>query len=126
MTINVVIQSVDFLNGKGEKKSLWEVKVPVADNDGVVFDKDHHEAFRRILRSISGGLTCNPALEGEWEHGNKLYTEPMIALQFRAVRADAERIAIHARKYYRQIEIMAHKIADESDIIFVDANGVRR
>jgi hypothetical protein len=117
MTTNLGVESVDV--PKEEKKSLWEVKVPFADNEGIVFDEDHHEAFRRILRSISGGLTCNPALEGEWEHENKLYVEPMIAIQFRAVRADAERIAIHARKFDRQIAIMVHKVADASDIILV-------
>ena len=99
---------------------LWEIKIPVADNDGVIFDKSHHEAFRHILRSISGGLTCSPALEGEWEHKDKLYREPVIAIQFRAVRADAERIAVHARKYYRQLAVMVHKVADAADIIYVD------
>ena len=106
-------------NSSNGMKHLWEVKVPFADNDGIVFDEDYHAAFHSILRSISGGLTCNLALEGEWEHKDKLYSEPMIAIQFRAVRADAERIAIHARKYYRQIAVMVHKVSDASDIICV-------
>ena len=110
----------DFKSSFARALHLWEIKIPVADNDGVLFDKDHHDAFRRILRSISGGLTCSPALEGEWEYGDKLYSEPVIAIQFRAVRADAERIAVHARKYYRQLAVMVHKVADAADIIFVD------
>jgi hypothetical protein len=116
-TIEQHLKDNEGKNSSNGMKHLWEVKVPFADNDGIVFDKDYQDAFRRILRSISGGLTCNPALEGEWEHKDKLYSEPMIAIQFRAVRADAERIAIHARKYYRQIAVMVHKVSDASDII---------
>jgi hypothetical protein len=113
-------------NGDGGLRPLWEAIWPVADNNGVIFGEDHHAAIRRIVCSVSGGLTWNPTLEGEWEHEGKLYREPMIGIQFRATRVEAESIAIIARKYYRQIEIMVHKIADASDIIFVDANGVRK
>jgi hypothetical protein len=106
---------------------LWETKFPVADNEGVVFSDDHHAAIRRVICSVSGGLTWNPTpWQGEWIYEGKLYREPVIIVQFRATRVEAESIAIIARKYYRQIEIMVHKIADAPDIISVDATGVRK
>lgn len=114
----------DFKTTEKLPLHLWEIKIPVADNDGIPFSEDHHDAFRRILCSISGGLTCNRGLEGEWEYETKLYCEAIIAMQFRAVRADAERIAVHARKYYRQITIMVHKVADASDVLFIGDDGV--
>lgn len=100
---------------------LWEILVPVASNEGVRFPEDHHEAFRRIVRCLPGnnGTTTRPAGDGDWQDNDtgKLYEEKMIPIRFRACRADAERIAEYACKFYGQIVVMAYKIASERDII---------
>ena len=106
---------------EAEVLDLWEVLVPLASNDGVPFSEDHHEAFRRVVRGLPGnsGTTTRPAGDGDWQDGDtgKVYAEKMIPIRFRACKADAERIAEHARKFYGQIAVMAYKIASGHDII---------
>ena len=100
---------------------LWEILIPVASNDGVPFSEEHHESFRRILRGLpgNGGTTSRPAGDGDWEDKDtgERYVEKMIPVRFRACRADADRIAEYARKFYDQIEVWAYKISSASDII---------
>jgi len=100
-------------------KHLWEILVPFADNKDIPFTDDHHNSFRRILRSVSGGTTRNPVADGDWVHKGRPFKERMIPMRFRACRADAERFGEHARKFYDQIAIMAYKVADASDIILI-------
>ncbi|HSY99169.1 MAG TPA: hypothetical protein VK788_06720 [Terriglobales bacterium] len=106
---------------EAEVLDLWEVLVPLASNDGVPFSEDHHEAFRRVVRGLPGnrGTTTRPAGDGDWQDCDtgKVYAEKMIPIRFRACKADAERIAEHARKFYGQIAVMAYKIASGHDII---------
>lgn len=106
---------------EAEVLDLWEILVPLASNDGVPFPEDHHEAFRRIVRGLPGnsGTTTRPAGDGDWQDGDtgKVYAEKIIPIRFRACKADAERIAEHARKFYGQIAVMAYKIASGHDII---------
>ena len=104
---------------------LWEILVPVASNEGVQFSEDHHASFRRILRGLPGnnGTTTRPAGDGDWEDKQTggFYAEKTIPIRFRACRADAERMAAHARKFYDQIEVMAYKIAPGNDVIIARA-----
>ncbi|MGA2875723.1 MAG: hypothetical protein ABSE82_09315 [Nitrososphaerales archaeon] len=104
-----------------EDFDLWEILVPEADNAKVPFSEEHHEAFRRILRGIRGndGTTCNATALGYWldKKTGEVYTEKMIPVRFRACRADAERMSEHARKYYKQVAIMAYRVASAGDII---------
>jgi hypothetical protein len=100
---------------------LWEILIPVASNKGIPFPEDHHVAFRRILRELPGnnGTTSRPPGDGDWKDkdtGN-VYAEKTIPIRFRACRADAERMAVHARWFYDQIEVMAYRIAPGDDII---------
>jgi hypothetical protein len=104
---------------------LWEILIPVASNEGIPFPEDHHEAFRRILRALPGnnGTTSRPPGDGDWKDkdtGN-VYAEKMIPIRFRACRADAERMAVHAGRFYNQIEVMAYRIAPGDDIIIARA-----
>ena len=106
---------------------LWEILVPVANNEGALFPEDHHESFRRILRELPGnnGTTKGPAGDGDWKDRDSgtVYAEKMIPIRFRACRADAERMAAHARKFYDQIEVMAYRIAPGNDVIIARAEG---
>lgn len=108
---------------------LWEILVPVSNNEKIPFSNDHHEAFRRILRQLPGnnGTTSRPAGDGQWVDGDtgELCSEQMIPIRFRACRADADRMAAHARKFYDQREVMAYRIAAESDVIIANARGYR-
>ena len=56
-----------------ESVNLWEILVPVANNEGVPFSEDHHERFRRILRASPGnkGTTTRPPGNGDWEVQNR-------------------------------------------------------
>jgi len=104
---------------------LWEILIPIASNEGIPFPEDHHEAFRRILRDLPGnnGITRRPPGDGDWtdKDTGKPCAEKMIPVRFRACRADAERMAAHARKFYDQIEVMAYRIAPGEDIIIARA-----
>jgi hypothetical protein len=108
-------------HGEAGALDLWEILVPVASNEGIPFSEDHHESFRRILRGLPGnnGTTSRPAGDGDWEDKDtgKLYMEKIIPIRFRACRADAERIADYARKFYDQIVVMAYRIAPGQHII---------
>jgi hypothetical protein len=106
---------------------LWEILVPVASNEGIPFSEDHHEAFRRILRALpsNSGTTSRPAGDGDWQDQDtgKVFVEKMIPIRFRACRADAERMVAHVLKFYRQIAVMAYKVADARDVIYVEAEN---
>ena len=108
-------------HNEAETLDLWEILVPVASNEGVPFSEDHHESFRRIVRALpgNGGTTSRPAGDGDWEdkETGERFVEKMIPIRFRACRADAERIAAHARKFYDQIEVWVYKISSGIDII---------
>lgn len=112
---------------EAELLDLWEILVPVANNEVALFPEDHHESFRRILRGLPGnnGTTTRPAGDGDWEDrdSGKVYAERMIPIRFRACRADAERMATHARKFYDQIEVIAYRIAPGNDVIIARAEG---
>lgn len=120
------IANKEILKREAEVLDLWEILVPIASNEGVPFSEDHHEAFRRILRHLPGnnGTTTRPAGEGDWQDKDtgKVYQERMIPIRFRACRADAERIAEHARKFYEQIVVMAYRIALGHEIILASRN----
>jgi hypothetical protein len=106
---------------------LWEILVPVSSNEGIPFPEDYHEALRRILRELPGnnGTTSRPAGEGDWKDKDtgKLCAEKMIPIRFRACRADAQRIAAHACKFYDQKEVMAYRIAPGNNIIIAKAES---
>lgn len=112
---------------EAEVLDLWEILVPLASNDGVPFSEDQHEAFRRVVRGLPGnrGTTTRPAGDGDWQDCDtgKVYAEKMIPIRFRACKADVQRIAEHARKFYGQIAVMAYKIASGHDIIVATAKS---
>jgi hypothetical protein len=106
---------------EAELLDLWEILVPIASNEGVPFPEGHHQAFRRIIRSLPGnsGTTTLPAGDGDWQDNDtgKVYAEKMIPIRFRACRADADRMAEHACRFYDQIVVMAYRVASGHDII---------
>lgn len=120
------IANQEIQKHEAELLDLWEILVPVASNKGIPFSEDHHESYRRILRGLPGnvGLTTRPAGDGDWQdqETGRVYAEKMIPIRFRACRADAERMADHARKFYDQIVVMAYRIAPGSDIIMAGAD----
>ena len=121
------IANQEIKKREAESLDLWEILVPVASNEGVPFLEDHHKSFRRILRGLPGnnGTTTRPAGDGDWEDKQTggVYAEKMIPIRFKACRADAERMAAHARKFYDQIEVWAYRLAPGKDIIIARAES---
>lgn len=95
--------------------TMWEVLIPVADNDGVTFTKEHHEAWYNIVIGMTGGITILADAEGYWKHEDKLYHETMRPVRIVADSEYTVRALVGiAKGFYRQLSILYYKVSDEA------------
>lgn len=91
------------------KVKLWEVLVPVADNDGVKYARAHHEEWDAGVNRITGGLTIEPVRKGKWR-GN---AEHMIPVRIACTREQLDRVIRMTLEHYDQEAVMARLVSDE-------------
>ena len=102
---------------------LWEILVPTQfDDTKENIPAEHHRAWERIVRDVSGGLTLLRSATGQWVDLGKLHQESVIPVRLMATRQQMEEIAKFTVRHYRQKVIMAYKISDE--VIFMTATGL--
>lgn len=95
--------------------TMWEVLIPVADNDGVAFTREHHEAWYGIVVGMVGGMTIMPDVEGYWKHDEKLYHETMRPVRIVTDNEYTVRALVGiAKGFYRQLSILYYKVSDEA------------
>jgi len=96
---------------------LFEILIPVADNDRRVFSRVHNQLWEKVVRASAGGLSACPVIHGQWVDGGKVYRERMrpvrIACGARAIR----KLADFAKHHYRQLSVMYYPVS--ADVRFV-------
>lgn len=97
---------------------LWEILVPTARNDGRPIRTRFHRVWDAQVRDISGGLTVQPPVRGQWVSGDKeLFRERMIPVRVMCTREQIEAIALMTMEYYEQLAVMYYRISDECVIL---------
>lgn len=90
---------------------LWEILVPVSDNQGVDFSLAHHQEFDRFVRARSDGLTLHRSAQGQWLHQGELQTERMIPVRVLCDEPSIEEIIQFTLEHYQQHAVLAYQIS---------------
>lgn len=98
--------------------ALWEIMVPhkMGPKGKKVIQVPYHQEWDAKVREIAGGLTIMRAARGQWvdRDGNgKLYKEIMIPVRIACTREQIEEIMAFTQQHYKQIVVMAYKVAEE-------------
>lgn len=95
-----------------ERVFLWEILVPVSDNEGVPIEVAHHHVWDEHVRSLSGGLTLLRSVTGQWVNAaEKVYVEKMIPVRVACDEQTIEQIANFTARHYRQEAVMYYEIS---------------
>ena len=97
---------------------LWEVLVPVADNEGKEFALPHHHAWDDQVRDITGGLTIMRTAKGQWHDSEgRLFAERVIPVRVACDEEGVRAIMGFTLKHYGQLAVMAYRISDRALIL---------
>lgn len=109
---------------KEVESQLWEVLVPVADNDGTEFSIEHHRAWDENVRDITGGLTIMRTARGQWQdsEGN-LFAEKVIPVRVACDEDKVRQIMYLTLGHYGQLAVMAYQVSDRALILEVDTEA---
>jgi hypothetical protein len=91
-------------------KALWEILIPVCNNEGTYFLEMHHTVWKREILALSKGLTVLACATGYWLDLD--YPEPMMPVRFIATKPEAKRVMEFTQGHYRQQAVLCYKIAD--------------
>lgn len=93
---------------------LWEILIPVMDNQGTKFDKKHHQRWDKEVLSLVKGLTILQANDGIWQaDSGQCFKESMLVVRIAATKEQMEIIIEFTAKHYEQKAVMAYKISDD-------------
>lgn len=100
-------------------KSLWQILVPTVRNDGRPIRTRFHRVWDAKVRDITGGLTINPPVRGQWidPATDKLYAERMIPVQIACTESEILAIAEMTKKYYDQIKVCYYLLTEKVYIV---------
>jgi len=92
---------------------LWEILIPIADNDGIKFAPEIHRDWDNRVRAISGGLTIFKPATGEWINGNgAVMRDKLIPVAFMATDEQARAISAMSKLTYRQEAMMLYVLSE--------------
>lgn len=95
---------------------LWEILVPVCDNEGNEWGMQHHYKWDKYVTDLCGGLMVLKSFKGKWVNKEGWpYNENMIQCRIACSREDMEKIVDFTSKHYDQECVMAYKIS--SDVV---------
>lgn len=95
-------------------KKLWEILVPVADNNGKKFKKKYHWQWDKKVVAIADGLTILNPHKGRWVSSTgELFREEMIPVRIACTKKQLDKIVALTAEHYSQLAVMAYKISDE-------------
>ena len=95
----------------GPSLRLYEILIPVADNEGRKFTTRHHRQWESIVRDMAGGLSVCPALMGQWVDNGRVYREKMRPVRVACRVSIIRRLALLAKRHYRQLSIMYYPVS---------------
>jgi hypothetical protein len=90
---------------------VWEILVPVADNNGRAFTIEHHRKWDDKVKEIARGLTVmGAAKRGIWiSPQGEEFDERMIFVRIACSDAQIEEIAEFTRAHYDQLKVCIFK-----------------
>jgi hypothetical protein len=94
---------------------MWEVLVPVSDNQGVPYSREFHKAWDSEVEKIVGpGITLLAPAKGRWydTRGETIVTEGMIPVRIICTEGQIARVVDLTLAYYDQIEVLAYRVSD--------------
>ncbi len=96
---------------------LWEVLVPVADNNGVKFSVEHHQEWDKVVRATAGGQTIMPTAKGYWlDPEGILYSDRVIPVRIMCDEPAIRQIGELTLSHYGQLAVTAYLISDRAFI----------
>lgn len=95
-------------------KSLWQIYVPVYDNNGNKIPVSYHQKWDDIISDIAGGLTINKKSRGIWaSQTGTIFKEEMIPVLVNCSYNEMNVIAELTIRHYDQEAVMYYKVTDE-------------
>ena len=83
--------------------NLYEILIPINDNEGVRFSDEHNEQFYDYVIDLAGGLSIWPELP----------ELNMVPLRIACDNETFEQIVPRARNDFRQLSIMSRVVSNE-------------
>ena len=98
--------------------NLWEILVPVTNNNGHRFPLKHHKDWDNFVKEITHGLTILKTAKGIWVNDTGIeYKEKMIPVRISCNKNQIKKIAIFTLEHYSQEAVMFYLISKESFIL---------
>lgn len=92
---------------------LFEILIPVRDNDKLEFGFSHNVNWDNAVLVIAGGLTKYPPVKGQWiSNSNELFSEDMIPVRIACSEEQIEEIADFTAKHYKQLAVMYYLVSN--------------
>ncbi len=102
------------MNVEGTKICLWEILVPVGDNDGNTFTLEYHREWDAKVRALTGGLTIMKTAKGQWVSGyGEIFIDKTIPVRIACDRETLFSILAMTKAYYKQKAIFCFKVSEE-------------
>ena len=97
-----------------QERSLWEIYVPVVDNDGKFFTDEWNEVWKKNVIAITGGMGKFPVVTGIWISPTKeVVEEPMRPVRILASRKQVQEILKFTRQHFSQECVMCFLLSTE-------------
>ena len=95
-------------------KSLWEILIPVASNNGENFSSIHNAPWYRKVLELAGGYTKLLPVEGVWKAPDGIvFYEMMLPVRILCTKSEIENIVDFTITHYEQLAVMYYKISSE-------------
>ena len=93
-------------------KELWEILVPVTNNNGITFGYEHHEAWDEFVKNLTGGVTIMKVAKGQWvSPEGEVYVDRMIPCRIVCNEEQISEIIDFTIEHYDQEAVLAYRIS---------------
>jgi len=96
---------------------LYEILIPVTNNDKRAFSRVHHKVWEKVVRESTGGLSVCPTIEGQWVNKGTVYVERMRPVRIACNARVMRRLAEAAKRHYHQLSVMYYPVS--ADVRFI-------
>lgn len=94
-------------------KPLWEILVPAHSHEGIEYALDHHRAWDEKVRSLTGGLTIQKTVKGQWvSPQNEVFIDRMIPVLVHCTEPQIDEIMAFTMTHYDQEAVFAYRVIE--------------
>lgn len=101
---------------------MWEIMVPAYDNNGRVYNIEHHHVWDKFVMSRVGGLSILHKQRGKWSSDGMEYLDRMIPVRIACYREQLKEIMFFTAKHYQQKAVLVSLVYDE--VIIMDEKEI--